>query len=160
LKLADAALMAGQVAEAIALGEAAVAQLGDLDQPSHRGLALTNLAEALVADGQEARARETIAEALPLMWTNGWGHLPLDTLAALAAAAGDRQTSARLLGYVDAYYSGNREIRQLNEARLATRTVVLLDAMCGATGYAHWRDEGTRLTRDQARALAEAWLDR
>lgn len=57
LKLADGALMAGDVHEAIALGEEAVRQLGDLDQPSHRGLALTNLAEALVLDGQVQRAR-------------------------------------------------------------------------------------------------------
>jgi hypothetical protein len=160
LKLADAALMAGDVPEAIALGEAAAAQLGDLDQPSHRGLALTNLAEALVVDGQDARAREAIVKALPLMWTNGWGHLPLDTVAALAASVGDTQASARLLGYVDAYYAGNRETRQPNESRLASRTVALLEAACGTGGYEHWRAAGTRLTKDQARALAETWLSR
>jgi predicted ATPase len=160
LKLADAALMAGDVREAIALGEAAVAQLGELDQPSHRGLALTNLAEALVVDGQQLRARETIAQALPLMWANGWGHLPLDALAAIAAAAGDAQTSARLLGYVDAYYSDHHETRQPNEARLAARTTALLDAACGEEAQATWRAEGARLTRDQMRAIAESWLNR
>ena len=158
LKLADGALMAGDVREAIALGEQAVMQLGDLDQPSHRGLALTNLAEALLLDGQVKRSRETIAQALPLMWANAWGHMPLDTLAALAAAAGDAQTSARLLGYVDAYYDHNHETRQPNEARLAAQAVALLDAACGANGYAHWRAEGTQLTRDQARALADSLL--
>jgi hypothetical protein len=150
--------MAGDVREAIALGERAVAQLGELEQPSHRGLALTNLAEALLLDGQEQRARETITQALPLMWANGWGHLPLDTVAALAAAAGDAPTSARLLGYVDAYYSDNHETRQPNEARLATHAVALLDSTCGANGYMHWRVEGAQLTKDSARALAETWL--
>ena len=159
LKLADGVLMAGDVREAIALGEQAVKQLGDLDQPSHRGLALTNLAEALLLDGQEGRARETIAQALPLMWANGWGHMPLETLATLAASAGDAPASARLLGYVDAYYSNNRETRQPNEARLAARTVAVLNAACGADGYANWRAEGARLARDQARALAERWLN-
>jgi predicted ATPase/DNA-binding winged helix-turn-helix (wHTH) protein len=160
LKLADAALMAGDVQEAIALAEEAVAQLGDLDQPSHRGLALTNLAEALVVDGQEARAREVIAQALPLMWANGWGHLPLDTLAVLAASAGDTRTSASVLGYVDTYYSVNRETRQPNEARLAARTVALLDAACVRDGYTHWHAEGAALANDHARTLAERWLNR
>jgi hypothetical protein len=133
-------------------------QLRDLDQPSHRGLALTNLAEALLLDGQEQRARETIAHALPLMWANGWGHMALDTLAALAASARDAPTSARLLGYVDAYYSDNHETRQPNEARLAAHTVALLEAACGADGYTHWRAEGARLAKDQARVLADTWL--
>jgi predicted ATPase/DNA-binding winged helix-turn-helix (wHTH) protein len=158
LKLADGALMAGDVREAIAVGEEAVLQLGELHQPSHRGLALTNLAEALVLDGQETRAREAIAQALPLMWHNGWGHIPLDTLALLAAAAGDMATSTRLLGYVDAYYAYNQETRQPNEVRLAARTMALVESACGKNGYAHWRAEGARLDRDQARALADRWL--
>jgi predicted ATPase len=158
LKLADGALMAGDVGEAIALGEEAVMQLGELDQPSHRGLALTNLAEALLLDGQEQRARETIAQALPLMWANGWAHISLDTVATLAAAAGDARTSARLIGYVDSYYANNCETRQPNELRLAGRAIELLGTTCGADGYAHWRAEGARLTRDQARALADSWL--
>jgi len=158
LKLADGALMAGDVRDAIALGEEAAKLLGDLEQPSHQGLALTNLAEALLLDRQEQRARETIARALPLMWANGWEHMPIETLAALAAAAGDAPTSARLLGYVDAYYTDNREARQPNEARIAVHTVALLEAACGADGYEHWRAEGTRLAKEQARALASSWL--
>jgi predicted ATPase len=158
LKLADGALMAGDVGEAIALGEEAAMQLGGLDQPSHHGLALTNLAEALLLDGQRERAREIVARALPLMWANGWGHLPLEAVATLAAAAGDVATSARLLGYVDGYYAENRETRQPNEARLAARTVELLDAASGTDGYAHCRIEGSHLTKNQARALADRWL--
>lgn len=157
LKLADGALMAGDVREAITLGEEAVKQLGDLDQPSHHGLALTNLAEALLLDGQEERSREIIGQALPLMWANGWGHIPLDTLAALAAASGDAPTSARLLGYVDAYYAVSKETRQPNEGRLAAHTVALLDA-CHPEGHAHWRAEGARFSKEQARALADSWL--
>jgi len=160
LKLADGALMAGHTREAIALGDDAVMHLGELDQPSHRGLALSNLAEALLLDGQDERARDTIARALPLMWENSWEHLLLDTVATLAASAGDVRTSATLLGYVDEYYSKNRETRQPNEARLAARSIALLEAACGSSGYTHWCEEGARLTRDQARALAETWLGR
>jgi tetratricopeptide (TPR) repeat protein len=158
LKLADAELMAGNVHEAIAMGEEAVMDLDELDQPSHRGLALTNLAEALLLDGQEKRARETIKQALPLMWANGWGHMSLDTLAVLAASAGDTRTGARMLGYVDAYYVNNHETRQPNEARLAARAVALLESACGSNGYTHWHAEGAQLARDQACALADRWL--
>jgi predicted ATPase/DNA-binding winged helix-turn-helix (wHTH) protein len=158
LKLADAALMAGDMDEAIALGEQAVAQLSALDQPSHLGLALSNLSEALLVAGQPSRAREIAARALPLMRQNEWGHMVLDTIALLGARNGDVEASARLLGYTDGHYAKNEEQRQPNESRLAELAATTLAATIGAERRDQLRSEGRGIGEQQAWALAAVLL--
>lgn len=157
LKLADAALMAGDIDEAIALGEAAVQALRRLDQPSNLGLALGNLCAArLLGDRPGALAAAT--EALPLMWRTGWGYLLADSLALLAARAGLTEEAARLLGYADAWYARHDDARQPNEARLAAAAAALLDDAGAPEDARRGRSQGRELDDLAARAVAEAIL--
>ncbi len=154
LKLADAALMANDLAEAIDLGRRAVRQLRALDQPSNLGLALSNLCAALLLEGQRPAALAAAAEALPLMWRNGWGYLLLDSLALLAARGGRATDAALLLGFVDAWYAAHDDMRQPNEARLADLARASATAELGGARVATLLHEGTLLSEAQAEALA------
>jgi predicted ATPase/DNA-binding winged helix-turn-helix (wHTH) protein len=158
LKLADAALMAGDVDEAVRLGREAVSELGTLDQPSNLGLASSNLCAALLMAGDAPAAYAMAKQALPLMSQNEWAYLVLDPIALLAAQGGHGAQAAQLLGYVDAWYASHRDPRQLNEARLAQMTVRALEAAESTADLARWRAAGAQLTDDQACALARQAL--
>lgn len=158
LKLADAALMADDLQEAIELGRSAVIQLRQLDQPSNLGLALSNLCAALLLNGQRAEALAAAAQALPLMWDNGWGYLLLDSLALLAVQDGRANDAALLLGYVDAWYAAHADERQPNEARLAEQARSAAEAVLGAQPLAQMRNAGARLTDAQAESVAARGL--
>ena len=160
LKLADAALMADDLAEAIELGWRAVRELRLLDQPSNLGLALSNLCAALLLNGHRSAAAQAAAEALPLMWRNGWGYLLLDSVALLAAQQARAADAALLLGFVDAWYLQHDDTRQPNELRLATLAAVEGVAALGAQPFAQARSEGTRIGDTQAEALAHSLLPR
>ena len=155
LKLADAALMAGDVTEAIALGDVAVQQLRSLDQPANLGLALSNLCSALVFLGD--RLREAMAaarEALPLL-SRGWGiHFVLDALALAAAERGRCEDAARLLGYTDHWYRTHDDDRQANEARIAQRARELATVALGEARFCVLATEGESLPEREAELLA------
>ncbi|MEO6743426.1 MAG: winged helix-turn-helix domain-containing protein [Caldimonas sp.] len=154
LKLADAALMAGDIREAIELGRAAVDELRALDQPSNMGLALSNLCAALLLVGELAGARDAAAEALPLLWRNGWHYLLLDSLAYLAALDGLGEQGARLLGFADAWYAAHGDERQPNEATLERRAADTIASALGDEGCAQARAAGRALGDAEAQALA------
>jgi hypothetical protein len=147
--------MAGDCADAIALGERAVAELRQLDQPSNLGLALSNLCAALLLCGQPERARASAAEAWPLMSRSGWSYLLVDSLALLAAGQGRPVDAARLLGVADAWYAAHQEERQPNEAALERRSASALDAALGPAVHAAERAGGRGLAdADQQRIVA------
>lgn len=155
LKLADAALMADDLDEAVLLGELAVDALRGLDQPSNLGLALCNLCAARLL-GDRHGAAMAAEEALPLMWRAGWGYLLADSLALLAARAGLAEAAARLLGFADAWYVRHDDARQPNEARLAVAVESTMEALPGdSDALLRWRRQGRELDEAAARALAE-----
>ena len=158
LKLADAALMAGDLEEAIALGEVAVQQLRALDQPANLGLALSNLASALVLKQRWPEAMAAAREALPLL-ARGWGiHFVLDPLALAAVERGQSEDAARLLGYTEQWYRAHADQRQANEARLAEAAQRAATAALGEARYAALVREGSSLSEQQAEFLAQESL--
>ncbi len=156
LKLADAALMAGDAPQAIELGRCAVRGLRTMNQPSHLGLALTNLCAAQLLEGQHAAAAASAVEALPLMWLSDWGYLLADSLALLAARAGRWTDAGLLLGFVDAWYEIHADERQPNEARLALLAAATVEGAIGTSQLAHLRRDGALLTDAHARLLAQS----
>jgi len=154
LKLADAALMASDHAEAIELGQLAADELRALDQPSNLGLALTNLCEALLLVDENERALAAAAEALPLMWHSGWAYLLLDAIALLAQRRGRPADAARVLGYASAWYAAHGDQRQPNEAEVARLAQQSLESTLGAPRCEGLQREGAGLSDAQARALA------
>jgi hypothetical protein len=155
LKLADAALMAGDVTEAIVLGEEAVKQLRSLDQPANLGLALSNLCSALVLIRDRwGEATAAAREALPLL-SRGWGiHFVLDALALTAAERGRCEDAARLLGYTDHWYRAHDDNRQANEARIAQRARELATKALGEARFRLLVNEGESLPEREAELLA------
>jgi hypothetical protein len=155
LKLADAALMAGDLQEAIALGEVAVRQLRILDQPSNLGLALSNLCSALVLAGKRVEAMAAAREALPLLSRNSWGaHFVLDALALIAAERHLFEDAARLLGYTENWYRTHADQRQPNEERIAG---LAEKAAADGVGVARFKasvQEGAMLAEAEAEFLA------
>jgi len=158
LKLADAALMAGDPAEAIDLCRAAVAELRHLDQPANLGLALSNLCAALLLSGEHAAAREAAVEALPLMWRNSAGYLLLDSVALLAARDGHVRESTRVLGYVDAWHARRGDQRQPNEDRLARATADILDRAGAPHRLSALRADGAAMDEAAVLRLARSLL--
>ena len=156
LKLADAALMAGDAPQAIELGHCAVSGLRTLTQPSHLGLALSNLCAAQLLEGQHAAAAASAVEALPLMWLSDWGYLLADSLALLAARAGRWTDAGLLLGFVDAWYEVHADERQPNEARLAWLATASVESAIGTSPLAQLRRDGALLTDAHARLLAQS----
>lgn len=158
LKLADAALMAGDTQEAIALGTRAVAQLDALDQPSNLGLALSNLCAAYLLAHDLPAAHRAAQQAFPLMWQNEWGYLLLDQIALIAARSGRLETSATILGFTDAWYAANHEPRQPNEAEMARLAAEAVVSTLGKEGHDRLRAEGAALAKTQAQLLLQTTL--
>lgn len=157
-QLADAALMEGDLAKSIEIGQTAVGELRALDQPVRLVLALGNLCNAHLRAGDLAAACEAIREAQSLAWEHEMGGFQFDHLAALAAGFGQFPTAARMLGYGDVTYAASRTRRQPNEAKLAAMAQDAADGALGVQQCAHLREEGQRLTEAQAEAMARQML--
>lgn len=154
LKLADAALMAGDLQDAIALGEVAVRQLRMLDQPANLGLALSNLCTALALTGRPGDALLAAREALPLL-SRSWGaHFVLDALALVAAELGLCEDAARLLGYTENWYRTHDDQRQPNEERVARLAEKAAREGIGEARFAAGVQGGTVLSELEAEFLA------
>jgi predicted ATPase len=158
LALADAALMGGDTDQAVLLGREAVAVLEALDQPSNRGLALGNLASALLMHGDVESVRATATQALPLLWRNEMGALLLEFLALLAVSAGQFTVAAQMLGLAERRYAADDDTPQANEARMAQLASIAIDGALGKEEHARLRANGARLTLAQARALQQQIL--
>ncbi|WP_395704216.1 ATP-binding protein [Aquabacterium sp.] len=158
LKLADAARSAGALDEALALGEVAVAAMRAANSPADLGLSLCHLAAAWLLKGQTAPVRALLAEALPLMWANGWAHLLQDTLALQAARTARPRDAARLLGCADAWYGAHRDTRLAGEAQLVACAEALIAQRLSPASAATLRAQGAALGDAQARRLCLALL--
>jgi hypothetical protein len=157
--LADAALMAGEVEEAVTLGRAAVADPRVRDRPRSLAVALSNLNAALLMAGNLSEARITALEAVPLAWQTGIAHYCFDHVALYAVLTGAHAIAAQLLGFADHMYATGEELRQPNEARSAGQAGAALDAALGAAEHARLRAAGAACTPAQADALAHAALE-
>ena len=156
--LADAALMAGDVAEAIALGRAAVGDPRVRDRPRSLAVALSNLNAALLMAGELAAAREVATEALPLAWQTGAVHYFLDHVALYAARTGQAAQAAQLIGFASRIYATGREPRQPNEARSVEQAEAVVASIIGADEYDRMRAGGGTSSDEQAQAIARAVL--
>lgn len=156
LNLADHALMAGDVQEALAVGQAAIDDLRALDQPAALGWALANLCAAHLFAGDHDRALTAAAEALPLMWAHGWGADLLNHVALIATLQGQHEPAAQLLGYARASHAASRDTALANEAALAERASRFAALALGEAGFQHLASQGARLDSKAAERLARS----
>lgn len=100
-RLADAALAAGDIGEAVTLGRAVVAEQRTLVRQSVLHIALGNLCAALLIQGDIGGAALAALEAWPIALKESAGYL-LDHIACLATRVGRSADAARILGRSDA----------------------------------------------------------
>ena len=158
LDLADHALMAGEVADAIALGQAAVTELRALSLPARLAWALANLCAAHLTADELAPAHAAAVEAWPLMWQNDWGTEMLNHVALMAACTGRLVVAGKLLGFADAAYAANQDCAQSNEARLAALAASKMDAALGPGEQGALRAQGAKLSAVEAEVLGRNFL--
>lgn len=157
LLIADSATGAGDLDEAIAVGQDAAAAMRAQHRPTSAGIALANLCSAWLQAGDEASARQAAGQALGLLRPHPYAGVLFNHLAVLAWRAGHREAAARLLGQADRFYLANQSPhRQATEARLLERALPGLTKSLGASRLATLREEGARLDEGSADTLARA----
>lgn len=145
LNLADHALMAGCVGDAIALGEVAVAELRVLNLPIRLAWALANLCAARLTAGELGPACDAATEAWPLMWQNESGTDLLNHVALIAVRVGRPADAARMLGFAASAYAANQDLAQPNEQRLADLAAEAIGVALGPGSQEALRAQGAQL---------------
>ena len=157
--LAYIELMAGRVDDAVRRGRQLVAQFRGSRDQRHLAFAQRDLVAALLAGDAVAQARVVAEVGLPLGTQFGLKDWWPDSLALLAALEGRARIAARLLGYGDAVYAANGNIRFINEARAAERAGRLARERLGEREFERLKAEGAALNGGDIAALAFAKVD-
>jgi predicted ATPase/DNA-binding winged helix-turn-helix (wHTH) protein len=161
LNLADYALRAGDVGEAIASYEAALAEVQALKWPNMVGHCLSRLCAGWLIAGELVPARAAAVRALPLMPLMrecGWLACLLNHVALLAARLRRPATAARLLGFAEATYAARRTVPLPIEAHVVILATAAVDAALGSSEHALLRAQGANLSASEAEALAREAL--
>lgn len=159
LNLADHALMAGHVPDAIALGKVAVSEIRPLNLPVRLAWALSNLCAAHLMADELGPATFAAIEAWPYMWQNELGTELLNHVALLAARTGQPAVAALILGFAAAAYATNQDRAQPNEARLAALAAEAVDISLGPGELDAFRLQGAALSVAEVESLGRAVLE-
>jgi predicted ATPase/DNA-binding winged helix-turn-helix (wHTH) protein len=156
LNIANAELLAGDAAAAVASGTKLVTLLRGGRRDDILRFASLNLAAAHLALGQTAPARQL----LHALWVaEDRVHVPpwcVDILSLLAAQEGRHEAAAQLLGASDGRYEAATDHRQVNEQRAMECSLALLRAACDEAVIIAWRETGRALSDGEVVALALA----
>jgi hypothetical protein len=144
-RLADAAAMAGDFEEAVALGRAVVAEQRALVRTSRLHVALQNLCGALLMQGDIESAREAALEAWPQSLQHGSTGYLLDYVALLAVRIGRHAEAAQMVGRADAAYAANHIAREPNEARSARLARAIIETALAPAQSEHLQAAGAGL---------------
>jgi predicted ATPase/DNA-binding winged helix-turn-helix (wHTH) protein/class 3 adenylate cyclase len=158
LNLADAALMAGDLDEAITLGRAAVEEVRTLDLPQMLAVAQLNLFAVMVRKGDLQSARDLALEALPVIWQTRVSGYFLCHLSLLAAARSRHKDAGQMLGYVEAWFTANQYVREPSEERSMQLASEAVRATLAPSEIASLRQAGALMDEAQAYTLAEGLL--
>jgi predicted ATPase len=158
VNLVDAALMAGNYDEAVALGSASVDELRTLNLPHMLSISLLNLCAALIRRRDLSSARQVAVEALPASWQNDLLGTMLCHLALLAASLSRTDLAVPLLGFADAWFRRNQSTPEVNEARSIQLTYDIVHAAITPAEVAALARDGEHLSSAQAYDIAAEWL--
>ena len=154
LHLADLQLAAGNVEQAIAVGQECVARLQGGQHRGDLGRALANLAAAWFANGDFDRARDGWARALEELRGHDFSYWIFDHIALLAITEGRDDAAAQMVGYADAGYARLHKGRRVqNEQRARDRALAHLSARCTADELAALLATGADSREDDMVAL-------
>ncbi|CAM3951568.1 ATP-binding protein [Roseateles saccharophilus] len=160
LNLADQARAAGELALAVELGEALLAEQRDAGDLTGLATLMGNLVGALVAQGRFERAREVAQDCPRLL---GWLGLDeqlwmsLDALALIQLHAGHVALAARLAGVADREFEAHGQMqRQPNEAEDRAALAAGLARRLDADEIERLAREGRRMSLPDAMRAALA----
>ena len=145
LNIADAELVLGDAAAAVATGTRLVSMLRDRRDENFKLFARVNLAAAHLALGQTAAARQLLQDAWAAPARPRMQAWCIDFLALLAALEGRAQAAAQLLGAADHRHERGGGQRQINEQRAHERTLGLIGGALDAAALAALRRQGSAL---------------
>ncbi len=157
--IADAALMAGELDEAIRLENAVIAEMRALNDDRRLCFPLANLCAAYLMKGDTAASLVVARDALTHLVRMTMQAGMFDHLALIAARRHLWIESGQLLGASDAWYRTDGRIRQPNEARLAEMVVSELAESIGAIALDRLRTAGEELQPEGVLALAYRSLE-
>jgi predicted ATPase/DNA-binding winged helix-turn-helix (wHTH) protein len=126
VNIANAELVAGHAAAAVASGTQVVALARGMRNENLLVFARVNLAAAHLMLEQTGPARQLLQEAIPSAMRAPLHAWCIDYLAELAALEGRLDAAARLVGVAAARYEAEEEQRQVNEQRAHERTLGVL----------------------------------
>jgi predicted ATPase len=163
LRLADSALAAGLVDQAIEQGRTSESECLGARDSRRLLLVRTLLTEALLVKGNTAEARALALACWPEAITLGLQHHWGDNLALLAALEHRPKAALKLLAYADLTYAKKRHPRQIINERAAHRTRDLAESMLSKVDasptLSFIRDEGALLRDSDIARLAFADRD-
>jgi tetratricopeptide (TPR) repeat protein len=158
LNLADLARAAGDVDEAVRLGETLREQMCDDDGSETLATVLANLLGALIEQGRHEAARAVALELwrrVSRLVLNESGWLALDALALLHLQDGRANTAARLAGAADREFTAHGQPqRQPNEAKDRAALAAGLASALLAPELERLRAQGQRMSTTEALAVA------
>jgi predicted ATPase len=130
ISLAELEFRLGSIDEAVALGRRAVSGQRSIGRRAYLGLALSNLAAYLIERGDVAEAKACAAEALAVLRHERryFVRQCLQRWALIGALDGRYEAAALLIGFVDAGYRRDGQIRQPTEQRVHDRLSTALAA--------------------------------
>jgi predicted ATPase len=158
--IADLALLAGDVDDAVRQGEALVAEL----KPSRRRdlytYGLLNLAGACLAQGSHEKARHALIELLPLAFRQ-FDHRTLVSvhLSSYAAAGEQMAAAGHFLGYVKARVRATGLQLYGNEASAQANAQLLAQTQLGDAAFKEALSAGELMSDAEIESLARHVLD-
>ena len=158
-QMADCAILAGRVDEAVLLGLEVERQSSKTRRPFLLALSRIGLVCAYLAQGDLQKAHAMAETAWPLA-KQFWILDDLaDHVALLTAIEGRAHDSAKLRGFVDARHANSGQVREFPEARAVERAERLARAQLGDAEFELLRAEGATLCEDEIAALAIRRID-
>jgi hypothetical protein len=160
IAIADLALLAGDVDDAVRQGEDLVAELKLSRQRRLYTYALMNLAGAKLAQGSNAKARHALIELLPLAFRQfdhrTWVSVHLSLF---AAAVGQGSAAGHFLGYVNARGVATGLQLQGNEAAERAKAQQLAQTQLGDAAFNEALAAGELMSDAEIESLARQVLD-
>lgn len=157
--IADAALMAGDLDEAIRLEIAVIGELRALNEDRRLSWALANVCAAYLMKRDTPASLAAARDALPHLARMAMQADMFDHLALLAARRQRWIEAGQLLGASDAWYQRDGRPRQPNEGRLAELVLDELTRSIGAAALNEHRSAGANLDPESVLALAYRSLE-
>jgi predicted ATPase/DNA-binding winged helix-turn-helix (wHTH) protein len=160
IAIADLALLAGDVDDAVRQGEELIAELKLYRQRGRYASALLNLAGATLAQGSHDKARHRLIELLPLAFHQFDHRIDASVyLASYAAVVGQEMAAGRFLGYVNARVAATGRQLQGNEAAAQAKAQRLAQTQLGDTAFSEALSAGELMSDAEIENLARHVLD-